>query len=186
MEPAPALTRELQAVPGHPYTTFGALLTDFLGGHGVPHNSSHSLRDQQIIKFSDNDVDDAGFRARMFHRAATGMDQTVPRQRIQVSNLIPSTKQTKAHLCLQVSFVAPGLGGREGLSTGQRAALLGGDMIACRTCLGQVFIPASSILRLLRHPNEEDPTFTSPTEAVTTWLFHTILASVGGGLEGIP
>lgn len=79
------LTQELLSIPGHPFTSFTALLNDWLVGQGVPHSLSIGLRDQHIVAFTAEDTEDPGFRARMLHRAATGMDQINPRQRVRVS-----------------------------------------------------------------------------------------------------
>lgn len=81
--------------------------------------------------------------------------------------------------------MAPGHEALEGLPAPNRVAIIAGDMIACRTCFGLIYIPATTILRLLRGP-AEGAEFASPTQAVFAWLFNTILTSVNGGMEGMP
>ncbi|KAF9509889.1 hypothetical protein BS47DRAFT_1364979 [Hydnum rufescens UP504] len=85
---------QLLSIPGHPYSNFSNVFTDFLSGTGIPNVAL--AQSQGLLMLGDQigedlDSQDPSLHSCLFHRAATGSEallkSTSVRVHIQFSNL---------------------------------------------------------------------------------------------------
>lgn len=59
-----------------------------------------------------------------------------------------------------------------------------GNTILWRTCLGTVYIPATTILRFLQSEYPNEAGFESAEQAIEHWLLSEIVTAAHGGIGG--
>ncbi|KAG8964472.1 hypothetical protein FRC00_002252 [Tulasnella sp. 408] len=166
VEPPTSYVQRLHAHPDHTLSTFGHFLYSFLRGAGWPLPAmAEELRN--LIHVTDEEVADPVFRSRTFHRAAFNRDLILAGTRIRVT-FVGTGSQEVSHLPLEV-----------------RRNMANGNTILWRTCLGTVYIPATSLLKFLQDDYPTEAGFTSAEQAIEHWLLSEISTAARGGIGGV-
>ncbi|KIO17043.1 hypothetical protein M407DRAFT_12525, partial [Tulasnella calospora MUT 4182] len=166
IEPPHSYTLQLHSLPDHTLSTFGHFLYSFLRAVGWPAPAmAEELRN--LVNITDEEVADPAFRSRTFHRAAFNRDLILAGTRIRVT-FVGTGPQDISHLPLDV-----------------RQNMANGNTLLWRTCLGTVYIPATSILKFLQDDYPTEAGFTSAEQAIEHWLLSEISTAARGGIGGV-
>ncbi|KIO31322.1 hypothetical protein M407DRAFT_220450 [Tulasnella calospora MUT 4182] len=122
---------------------------------------------RNLVNITDEEVADPAFRSRTFHCAAFNQDLILAGTRIRVT-FVGTGPQDISHLLLDV-----------------RQNMANGNTLLWRTCLGTVYIPATSILKFLQDDYPTEAGFTSAEQAIEHWLLSEISTAARGGIGGV-
>ncbi|KIO33374.1 hypothetical protein M407DRAFT_17922 [Tulasnella calospora MUT 4182] len=165
VEPSITYVHQLHAIPDHTFSTFGQFLHKFLRGKDWPQPGlADDLR--LLASVTDSEVADPTFRSRMFHRAAFNRDLILAGSRIRVT------------------FTGTNSHDASSLALDTRRQMANGKTLLWRTCLGTVYIPATTILHFLQAEYPDGAGFDSSEQAIDHWLMTEVITAARGGIGG--
>ncbi|KIO22353.1 hypothetical protein M407DRAFT_9983 [Tulasnella calospora MUT 4182] len=166
VEPPQSYVQQLHSIPDHDLSTFGDFIYQFLRGTGWPSLAkADDLR--SLTNITDEEIANPGFRSQTFHRAAFNRDLILAGTRIRIT-FVGTSPHDISSLPLDV-----------------RRNMANGNTILWRTCLGTVYVPATTILQLLRTDYPDEVGFASAEQAIEHWLLCEVSTAARGGIGGV-